>query len=330
MKKNSVLAIIAMAILVTTVAVVSCKKEKQEQTSNNTEQSVQSSNNMDAYLISFKEKLLSAEKGGELISLEQAERDLGDLLNFDFGDANYPTDVNHFDTIHANLTLSNGYVELSQLAETYTIVINQILDAFNKIDLPEKTVQLITCNFKESTIKESNAEDIEIVLITRGYTGEDEATNGDLWRPTNLGGTCDGYLIGHIGAPEVVVQALNNTIGTPICPFGVRVYYTDHASSILLGQDTHVGIPPYDYYNIYYSTNPNQNTICISDVVLNDYKNNILDYWTNGGFTPVKPLDHILTGWYIQFVQLNNNAYTWNVTAYHAKPNCTDNPPIID
>ncbi|MBR6929340.1 MAG: hypothetical protein IKH61_03815 [Bacteroidales bacterium] len=74
----------------------------------------------------------------------------------------------------------------------------------------------------------------------------------------------------------------------------------------------------------------NQNTICISDVVLNDYKNNILDYWTNGGFTPVKPLDHILTGWYIQFVQLNNNAYTWNVTAYHAKPNCTDTPPIID
>jgi hypothetical protein len=34
MKKNSVLAIIAMAILATTVAVVSCKKEKLEQTSN--------------------------------------------------------------------------------------------------------------------------------------------------------------------------------------------------------------------------------------------------------------------------------------------------------
>lgn len=324
-KLNSFFAIIALAIVAIAVAFVSCKKEKQEQKSNNMEQSVQNSDNMDEYLMSFKKKLLSAQKGEETISLEQAQRDLGNLLNFDFGDANFPTDVNHFDTIHANLTVSNGYVEFSQLAETYTILINQILDAINKIDLPEKTVQLITCNFKESTGKDTNTEDIEIVLITRGYTGEDEAANGDFWRPMNRGGTCDGYLIGSWGAPEVVTQRLINNLGSHVCPNGGRVYYTDASSSILHGENTCVN----GDYRIYYSTIPNQYTVCISDAVLDIYQNNILDYWINGGFFPVKPIDHTLTGWYIRFVELLN-AYTWNVTAYHAKPNCTDIPPIND
>ena len=83
--------VMAMATIASVVA-VSCKKEKQEPSSNNTKQAVQSADNMDEYLISFKKKLLSAEKGGETISLEQAQRDLGNLLNFDFGDANYATD----------------------------------------------------------------------------------------------------------------------------------------------------------------------------------------------------------------------------------------------
>lgn len=62
-KSKTLIAIIAMVIVATAVAVVSCKKEKQEQKSNNVEQSVQNSDNMDEYLMSFKKKLLSAQKG---------------------------------------------------------------------------------------------------------------------------------------------------------------------------------------------------------------------------------------------------------------------------
>ena len=108
MKKfNSIIAIIALAIVATAVAVVSCKKEMQEQAMNNEKQGGLCYDNMDEYLMSFKKKLLSAQKGEETISLEQAQRDLGNLLNFDFGDANYPTDVYHVDTIHSKLTLIN-------------------------------------------------------------------------------------------------------------------------------------------------------------------------------------------------------------------------------
>ena len=77
---------------------VGCKKEKQEVKVCDVKPNNQVIGNMDDYLISFKKRMLSATKGDESISLEQAQRDLGNLLNFDFGDANYATDEIQYDT----------------------------------------------------------------------------------------------------------------------------------------------------------------------------------------------------------------------------------------
>ena len=70
MKNRNLFIATLLVTAAVSVAVVSCKKEKQEaSSSNNTEQAVQSADNMDEYLISFKKKLLSAQKGDETISL---------------------------------------------------------------------------------------------------------------------------------------------------------------------------------------------------------------------------------------------------------------------
>ena len=74
MKKSFFYAICVM-VLATIVAVVSCKKDKQDETTEKCEQCAQATDNMDEYLISFKKKLLSAEKGGETMSIEQALND---------------------------------------------------------------------------------------------------------------------------------------------------------------------------------------------------------------------------------------------------------------
>ena len=128
--KFFVAIIVMLVVAFASVAVVSCKKESQT-VSVNSEPTVQVADNMDDYLMAFKKKLLSAEKGGETISLEQAERDLGNLLNFDFGDANYATDVYQFDTICLKLATANGEVELSQLAEIYNDVFEAIVTNFH-------------------------------------------------------------------------------------------------------------------------------------------------------------------------------------------------------
>ena len=153
MKKKNLFIATLLVVAATTVAVVSCKKEKQDQLLNNDVQAVESADNMDEYLMAFKKKLLTAEKGGETISLEQAERDLGNLLNFDFGDANYATNVLHYDTVLSKLSLSNGQVDLSQLACTYQDLFNQVKDAYHQVNLPEKSVYSISCIFNSDNNK---------------------------------------------------------------------------------------------------------------------------------------------------------------------------------
>ena len=90
--KNKFITLCLAMLAIASIAVVSCKKESHSSDSRPSEKSVQKDDNMDERLTAFRNKLLSTEKGGETLSLEDANRNLCDLLNFDFGDANNPTD----------------------------------------------------------------------------------------------------------------------------------------------------------------------------------------------------------------------------------------------
>lgn len=59
------------------VAVVSCTKDKENTTKETTTTEKEVADNMDEYLMAFKKKLLSAQKGEETLILEQAIKDLG-------------------------------------------------------------------------------------------------------------------------------------------------------------------------------------------------------------------------------------------------------------
>lgn len=333
-KTNLFLAITIMAIVAIAVAVVSCKKEKQEPTTNNTEQSVQSVENMDEYLISFKKKLLSAQKGEEAITLEQAERDLGNLLNFDFGDANYPTDEYRYDTIHLKLAVSNNQIDLSQLANTYSEAVNTILEIYQDIDLPEKSVYAVVCQFNENERKDDDTEDLEIVLITRGLNSISYSPHDTLdWRPKNYAGTCDGQFINVKGGPEAMVSWLSRVYDPIACENGARLYYTN------IGVWETDGYKHYDSDNecfmIYTSFDPDQNGICIPHEEMEYYFSNILnlyyqDVLTNHRFIFIKIRWTDYIHCYIPiYNQVVYECFTWHVKITHGKPNCTDANPII-
>jgi hypothetical protein len=228
---NSIIAIIGLAIVAIAVAFVSCKKEKQEQKSYNVEQSTQCFDNMDEYLLSFKEKLLSAEKGDELISLDQAQRDLSNLLNYDFGDANYISDVYCHDTIHVKLPLNHGLVDLSQLAIAYKDAVDQIIVVFNKTDLFEKSVYAISCSFKLDT--KDDVSDGTITITTRGLSSPQPSiktgfNQTDNWHVGNGLGKCDGTCVGddHLTMLKLVYD---NTKSALSC--NGRVYFTNYGTA---------------------------------------------------------------------------------------------------
>ena len=330
-KSNSIIAIIGLAILATAVAFVSCKKEKQEQAMNNEEQGALCYDNMDEYLMSFKKKLLSAQKGEETISLEQAQRDLGNLLNFDFGDANYATDVLQHDTLYIKLGLNYDQVDLSQLAETYTDAKNQIKEIYKKVELPEKSVYSISCAFKENLSKEDNSLMVETIVVSRGYIGENSSSNSLSWRPTYKGGTCDGNYIGIWGAPNELKARLDNNLGSYACENG-RIYFTDHSSSYLDAYNDSLYVYPHGYngYMLYVSwTEPSDN--CITPSIMQYFYNNaVLLRQKKHLFTPVIPSNHVVLEHYIdyRYYQYYPNGghslpYIWRYIVDHAKPNCT-------
>ena len=332
MKKHYLFLATLLVVAAVSVAVVSCKKEKQEpSSSNNTERAVQSADNMDEYLISFKKKLLSAQKGEEYISLEQAQRDLGNLLNFDFGDANYPTDVYQYDTINLKLAISDDQVDLSQLANTYNEAVASILNIYQGIDLPEKSVYAISCQFLENEIRNDDTENVEIVLITRGLNNTYMPHDTLDWRPKNRAGTCDGQFINQKGGPEVMASWLVNTYEPTECLNGGRLYYTDQGYWYTFGYQHYDTVN--DCFMIYTSFDPNQNDCCISHEEMEYYYSNILYL-----FHQQVPINHRFTFISIKHVNLINcyipiynemrECFCWYVKIGHGKPNCTDTNPI--
>ena len=324
-----IFAICTMAVaLAATVAVVSCKKEKQDQNTGGNEQVVQGADNMDEYLISFKKKLLSAEKGSETISLEQAERDLGNLLNFDFGDANYATDVYQFDTICLKLATANGEVELSQLAEIYNDVFEAIVTNYPEVDLPEKSVYGICCNVVESLSKDGNY-DVVVAVMYRGYSGN-SAEEVEGWRPTNKGGTCSGELVGFLGAPEVVQAMLNNNAGEYACASGSRIYFTEVVTSSTDPYHNNLGDPNSPCgRRLYYSTYPYQNQVCLPMSAIMYYYNQARYLKSEREYFGNYPSNHLPLHCYINFTCANYGVpvpkppYFWRLDVTHGKPNCS-------
>lgn len=332
MKKKSFLIATLLVVMATAVAVVSCKKEKQDQNSNGSEQTVQNSDNMDEYLISFKKKLLSAEKGDETITLEQAERDLGNLLNFDFGDANYATDVFQHDTLHAKLTLTaDGQVDLSQLAVTYGNVIDGIIETYHGVSLPEKSVYGITCRFNETESKEGELRDVEIVVITRGLTNGNNFFYDPLdWKPQNEAGTCDGQHYGY-GAPEIIERWIRDAQNHMECENGGRIYYTDCGNWNISGYQTYDS--QNDCFKIYTDIDPNHNTNCVTHEEMVYYFNNILAYWNNAGFPSHEiffvRIDYVNVSHAYVNGQLMQFFHCWLVRIEHRKPNCSGTNPLV-
>lgn len=337
-KSKTLIAIIAMVIVASAVAVVSCKKEKQDQKSNNVEQSIQSTNNMDDYLLSFKEKLLSAEKDSEFISLEQAQHDLGNLLNFDFGDANYATNTFQYDTIHTYLCLSNGQVDLSQLAGTYQFLLEQIKDVYQHVILPEKTVYSIKLSINEFVNKNVDNDNVEVIVTTRGYENEVPGRNTiDYWRPTNNGGTCDNQPVGW-GGPEKVMNWLNNDPISYDCIDG-RVYFSDHQTAYikadhpsLIDNNAPYGHKLYMWPNQYSQQYP----VCLSNSELWYYYQQCV--WLKNKrewFTPANLATYYVPiQYYINHEERNPGGtftgYIWKYSIEHARINCTPNGGVVD
>ena len=327
--KNKFITLCLAMLAIASITVVSCKKESHSSDSRPSEKSVQKDDNMDERLTAFRNKLLSTEKGGETLSLEDANRNLCDLLNFDFGDANNPTDEFRYDTIYVKLAHDKGTVNLSQLAVTYKEAVNQILTSYRMLELQDKSVYSIVSGYDLFSDDVNDELTISIVVTYRGCSRYAPHSVDTLdWHPRRYSSSCDGQVI-QKGAPEIMEQWLRTTWIIPACVNGGRVYFTDGLNPLRIK-----GYETYDSnagcYLVFAMYTNQIDTVCVSHEEMEFYYENIVDCWDQN-----VPHNHVLTD-----VNINSpvehcpsslypgNLWYWDINIQNARPHCTEVEPI--
>ena len=167
MKNNKffhAICVMAVAIIVS-IAVVSCKKETQNNLMNNKTETSQAFNpleieDMNAYLKDFKQKMQSAVKGDdEALSIEDAAWHLSSLANVNFCRVNVEYNDFQFDTIEMQVNVTNGVMLMSDLCSAYGRMCTEIQQYKKGFKLPNQNLYFI----KISIGNEGNAK---IALMT--------------------------------------------------------------------------------------------------------------------------------------------------------------------
>ena len=261
MKKFKLYAIFVMAMaIIVTVAVVSCKKETTNALIGNKNESVQTFNpreieDMNAYLKDFKQKMKSAAKGeDEALSIEDAAWHLSSLANYEFANANVECDDVRFDTLHAQINITDGSVFLSDLASAYQTISSSIDKFYNSLALDNKHFRFIDAYISE------NGE-VAIPLLTTFSHGSRYITNhlwyfDDLWELVDL---CDSIFPDTIVySPQttgrtVLQEELNKVVSHPYSilqiPLPSQIVYYTKASEMVFDYEHYTDPYGSTFYN---------------------------------------------------------------------------------
>lgn len=220
----------AMALAVAAVAIIACNKEKEAKSSQDAYEKVTVSkeDDMNAYLKQFKEKMQSAEKGDETLSLEEARWHLEAVLNYTYGEAGNPITNMQLDTFYYELPTNGEEVPLSRLNDAFNSLSIDVEKAFAACVLPDKSILAIQTRFENEskdgevmirTIMETRSQDSEFNEFQFGPT--------DYWYEDHLCGKCGPY-VGQcidIGAVQVLQSKINLRIPQRACEG--YYYYSD-------------------------------------------------------------------------------------------------------
>ena len=226
------------------MAIIACNKEKAEIKTIAETETVLKEDDMSAYLKQFKEKMQSAAKGDETLSMEDARWHLEAVLNYTYGDAGHQTSDIQCDTFYCMLHANGEEVTLAQLNEAFEALSYDVEKAYGNCNLPDKSVLAIQTSFED----ESKDGDIVVrsVLSMRGlspFTSFMWFDSTDYWHEwyyddgngyIEAYGKCGPYAgeCPDSGAPRELTKKLRLRMPNYYCLQG-NGYYTDYEEVLL-------------------------------------------------------------------------------------------------
>ena len=247
MKKTRIIVGV-LALAVVAAIVFACTKEKETRVtqSSNEMTSVSKEDDMSAYLKQFKEKMQSAEKGDEALSLDDARWYLEAVLNYTYGDAGHLFSDIQYDTFYYKLPVRDGEITFGQLNEAFKVFSNNVEEVYEESKLPEKRILAIQTKFNTDDSK-GDGVSAQIIVNTSGivpvYPWFDSTDYWNEWYYDDWygyimsGGKCGPYMgdCPESGAPLELTRKVNLRIPKDACQNG-NGYYTDVFSGILSHQ----------------------------------------------------------------------------------------------
>lgn len=299
----------ALALAMAAIAIIACTKGKEmkSETVENIE-AISKEDDMNAYLKQFKERMQSASRGDETLSMEDARWHLEAILNYTYGDAGYQTSDIQCDTFYYVLPTNGNGVTLSRLNEAFMALSNNVETAYSKSNLSDKTILAIQTMFGNES-KDGNVV-VQSVLSVRGYTPiKMWFDSTDYWSEYyyeddygNIygGGKCGPYegQCMNSGAPHELTKLANLRIPRIGCGREYRMYVTDQVNiglnavendDFMYDENSPCGYKI--YWNCSLPWSPNHNpSCCIPPDDMNYYLSKfteIMNHYTPNGKEPI-------------------------------------------
>lgn len=252
MKNKTFILTIIFLVVLTTTAVLSCKKDKQEATDNTelvkTPKTVNGNvelSDFDEDMMAFGERLRksSSERNGETLSITEGLRTLGNYQNFMLCDGSRRPDEMVTETVRVSLNATNGQVSLAELNRVYESASSAILSRYALLNGDEKTIYLIANKIvsepRGSLDNLTGSVDIEFIarmgnLSDRSGFMPVMFDTTDYWYDFDSLGKCDIY-VGQCVGKDCVTE-LNSKLHSIWhkfqCPQGYRVVFTNITSNL--------------------------------------------------------------------------------------------------
>lgn len=325
MKKNiiNIIGIITI-ILITFYA---CKKDNDKTNYVNNQTEVPA--NLDDYLIEFKEKIKSAERSNNYLSIEDAEWHLTALQNFELCDASNFNPNMIIDTFYTSLKIKNDSISLFELNKVFEENVHSIKNKYDNLDGESKSIYYI-----HSKIEDNSKDGLTKVMTVSAmvnnnmiYPNPDSRFGlTDYWYACFEKGKCGEYEGEYIGrdACTEIDGKLQYLTPTYTCPNG-RVYFTNIVNITINGLDTYCENSPFPYYCLYVSTTGYDD--CLSPDDMNWYFDKILEILNEN----IEIYNRNLVYCKLRYDWTTDTRYTkvWFLDLKLADVNCTSSNPNI-
>lgn len=178
MRKHTKLIASVAALLIAAAGVITFEAcNKKNEVINSAPQMVQNKGivyqnevpDREAYILEFEKKLQSGAKSDEVLTAENANAFMFDLLNFDFCNINGNGPDKTYETSTYTLNVSNGTIDLDEFANLYSQISSHVYDYYHSLSFDNKNYYCIVPEIAEF---DANATTTTVTVNTTLTSGQ--------------------------------------------------------------------------------------------------------------------------------------------------------------